>query len=78
MTTGLEYRAKSAYYRSMAETANDTEVPAGWLEVLAESEAQLAAGQTVPGEVVRQILRDSIARLEAKQVTTPRGVASRR
>ena len=53
--------------------------PPGWLEALAESEAELAAGQTVPGEVVRRRLRDSIARLEAKQAAGPnRGAASRR
>jgi hypothetical protein len=53
---------------------NDTvrNAPAGWLEILAESEAQIATGQVVPPEVVRQRLRDSIARLEAKQAATPR------
>lgn len=40
--------------------------PAGWLEVLDESEADLAAGRIVPGEVVIQDLRDAIARLERK------------
>jgi hypothetical protein len=44
-----------------------SEVPTGWLETLAESEAELAAGQTVPGEVVHQRLLDSIARIEAMQ-----------
>jgi hypothetical protein len=53
--------------------------PAGWLEILEESEAELAAGLTVPGKVVRQMLRDSLARLEAKQNTTlSRRVPSRR
>jgi hypothetical protein len=42
-------------------------VPAGWLDDLAESEAELAAGLTVPGEAVRQRLHDAIARLEAKR-----------
>ena len=41
--------------------------PAGWLEALARSEAQLAAGQLVPGEEIMRELRESIARLEAKQ-----------
>jgi hypothetical protein len=63
----------------MVDTTNRTEAPAGWLEALAESEAQLAAGQTVPGEAVRQGLRDSIARLETKQATAPqRGTTSHR
>ncbi len=42
-------------------------VPAGWLEALARSEEELAAGQTVPGEVVHQRIRDAIARIEAKR-----------
>ena len=53
--------------------------PAGWLEILEESEAELAAGLTVPGEVVRQMLRDSLARLEVKQdAAPPRGAPARR
>jgi len=43
--------------------------PAGWLEALARSEGELAAGQTVPGEVVHQRIRDAIARIEAKRGT---------
>ncbi len=45
--------------------------PAGWLEALERSEAQLAAGQTVPGEEVMRELYESIARLEAKRVSNP-------
>ncbi len=58
---------------------NDTpthRLPADWepptpseaelLAVLAESEAEAEAGLSVPGEVVRRDLRDSIARLEAR------------
>jgi hypothetical protein len=53
--------------------------PHGWLEALAESEADLAAGRTVPGETVRQGIRDAIARLEAKQgVGRPQGTTARR
>jgi hypothetical protein len=40
--------------------------PAGWLDILAESEADLAAGRIVSGEEVMRDLRDSLARLEAK------------
>ena len=40
--------------------------PAGWLESLERSEAQLAAGQVVSAAAVRQQLRDSIARMEAR------------
>jgi hypothetical protein len=63
----------------MDDNANQTVIPTGWLEALARSEAQLAAGQLVPGEVVRKRLLDSIARLEAKQATKPNhGTAYRR
>lgn len=41
--------------------------PAGWLEVLERSEADLAAGRTVPGEVVIERLRRTIAEMEAEQ-----------
>src|SRR6185437_8060516 len=63
---GLEGTARRAYSLPMADEPNQR-VPAGWLEALAESRAQLAAGQIVPGEVVKQHLLDSIARLEAKR-----------
>lgn len=46
--------------------------PAEWLQVLAESEADLAAGRIVPGETVLQDLRDSLARLEAQAATQRR------
>lgn len=42
-------------------------VPAGLLEALAESEAELAAGKTVPLEPVLAELRAAVARLEAKR-----------
>jgi hypothetical protein len=45
--------------------------PPEWLEVLAESNADIAAGRIVPGEVVQQMLRDSLARLEAKAAAQP-------
>ena len=43
-------------------------VPAGWLEALARSEAELAAGQTVPVATVHRRIRESIARIEANRV----------
>jgi hypothetical protein len=43
--------------------------PAGWLEALVESEAQLAAGQIVDGDEVMRELDKCIAQLEAKQAT---------
>jgi hypothetical protein len=41
------------------------QAPAGWLEALAISEAELAAGLTVPMDEVLQELDDSIRGLEA-------------
>jgi hypothetical protein len=51
---------------TMADIVNDPKTPAGWLEILEESEAEVAAGLIVPGEIVHQRLRESIARLTAK------------
>lgn len=42
-------------------------VPAGWVESLERSEAQLARGETVPLEPVLDRLRATIARMEAKR-----------
>lgn len=63
---GVEPPPRSVYSPPMNDTPTPAMVPAEWLEVLAESEADIAAGRVVPGEVVRQMLRGSIARLEAK------------
>ncbi len=41
--------------------------PAGWLESLERSEAQLACGETVPLEPVLDLMRASIDRMEAKR-----------
>jgi hypothetical protein len=41
--------------------------PAGWLESLERSEAQLARGETVPLEPVLELMRASIARMEGKR-----------
>ncbi|GEM_PF-5253074 len=41
--------------------------PGGWLEALARSDAELAAGLTVPAEVVHRRIRDCIARIEEKR-----------
>jgi len=63
----------------MDDTPKATETPVGWLRDLEESEAELASGQTVKSGPLRQRLRDSIARLEARiesekksKATTPR------
>jgi hypothetical protein len=68
-----------AYYPFMADTPHSTQAPAGWLEALERSEAQIAAGETVLGEEVMRGLYESIARLEAKHAGKPqRKAASRR
>jgi hypothetical protein len=50
----------------MDETPTRPIAPAGWLEALAESEADLAAGRIVPGDEVMRDLTESLARLEAR------------
>jgi hypothetical protein len=62
----------------MDDTPNPAIAPAGWLEALAESEAELAAGLTVPGDVIMRELYESIARLETKQADASNGRATRR
>ncbi len=63
---GMEHPRRSAYSPPMDDTPTPAIAPAEWLEVLAESDADIAAGRIIPGEVVRQMLRDSVARLEAE------------
>jgi hypothetical protein len=53
-----------------AATIETRRAPAGWLESLEISEAQLARGETVPLEPVLQMMRESIARTEAKRAKT--------
>ena len=48
---------------------NRPPVPAEWLEALAESDADLAAGRIVSGVEVLRDLQESLARLEAKAAT---------
>jgi hypothetical protein len=56
----------------------DVTTPQNWLGALERSEAQLAAGQTVPAEPIMQRLRDSIAELERKAADKPRRSAPAR
>jgi len=52
---------------------------AKWLDDIAESEAELTAGETVPAELVLRRLRESIAELEAKLAgDQPRAATPRR
>jgi hypothetical protein len=50
------------------DTPTNLDAPADWLEALAESEAELAAGQTVPGDEIMRELHESIARLETAEI----------
>jgi hypothetical protein len=50
----------------MVEKAPDTDPTASWLEILEESEADLAAGRIVSGEEVLRGLREALARIEAQ------------
>lgn len=51
-------------------------VPAEWLDAMAESDAQLAAGQTVPLEPLLDELRRTAEQLEAKLVGRPEHTAA--
>jgi hypothetical protein len=53
------------YYSLMNYTSPDKPVPESIAASLARSEAQIAAGQTVPLEPVLDRLRSSIARMQA-------------
>jgi len=52
----------------------------GWAEALDESLAERAAGTTtIPGDVIRRDLLDSLARMQAKRANAPeRKVTARR
>jgi hypothetical protein len=62
---------RQAAYHPVMEKQPDN-APSAWLEILEESEAELAAGLTVPRETVHRELQESIARLEAKAAATLR------
>ena len=55
----------------MSSTVNRVTAPAGWLESLARSKAQIAAGEAVPLLPVLDRLRASAERLEAAMEPSP-------
>lgn len=63
---------------TMDDAPTPSMAPAGWLEALAESDDDLAAGRIVSGDVVMRDLRDSLARLEAKAATRKASKNTRR
>jgi hypothetical protein len=56
----------------MNDTPHAAGPPPDWLEVLAESDADLAAGRIVPGDVVMRDFRDGLARLEEQAAAAKR------
>ncbi len=69
-TPTLEIRFLLAYIPGMAAAVNKT--PPNWIvESLERSEAQIAAGQTVPLEPVLDRLRASMARMKSKPTPKP-------
>jgi hypothetical protein len=65
---GLELRSLPAHNQRMSDPTNRP--LSEWLADLEISEAQIAAGDFVPGENVLVDLRASVARLEAKRKNT--------
>jgi hypothetical protein len=75
----LEYDPEGTYHHPMDDNSLTKQPPSGWLEALARSEAQVAAGQIVSGEAIMRELDESIARLESKRADDrKRGIVSRR
>ena len=74
----LERHATLAYYLPMDDNPPNAPVPAGWLEALEESDADIAAGRIVSGDIVLRDLKDSLARLEAKDAVRPTRKSKRR
>ena len=60
----LEAACRPRYDRRMTNVKDDA--PLGWLDVLAESEADLAAGQIIPGDLIIRDLQGGLERLKAK------------
>jgi hypothetical protein len=63
---GVELGEEDAYYPLMDDNPILAAIPAGWLDVLAESEAELSAGLTVDGDQIVRELYAAADRLEAE------------
>lgn len=67
------------YHRLMDHDENTPRpIPAEWFEAMDESDAQLAAGQTVPLEPLLDELRRTAEQLEAKLAGQPEQVSASR
>jgi hypothetical protein len=63
----------------MDDTPHRTKAaPAGWLEILAESEAEVDAGLFVDGDEIMRELDEAIAQMEAERATGSRQKAAAR
>jgi hypothetical protein len=65
----LESEPQPAYTQLMDEFTRP--VPAGWIDSLERSKAQIEAGKTVPLEPFMDELRDSIARMKKRREPKP-------
>lgn len=74
--TALENPKPATYVRAMDKLIRDGMPPQEWLDVLAESEADLAAGRVVQMDAVLRDLDEAIARLEAQGATSKNGKAA--
>ncbi len=68
----LENPRPTPYHPLMNTIPPHPKAPPRWLESLAKSEAERAAGQTVSGEAIMRELYESIARMEAKHTAKPK------
>lgn len=78
-TIRLLAAAPVRYHHPVDDTGdkNRNAAPAGWLEALARSEADVAAGRTVPGEAVMERLRKTIAEMEAAEAESGKAALQR-
>jgi hypothetical protein len=74
VTVPLAPALEGAYSHPMDGTRKNA--PAGWLEILAESDAEIDAGRIVSSEAVRTLFDDTLARIDAKKAAAPRRKAS--
>lgn len=68
VTDAPEGSARTAYLYCMNDTPHRTDaaIAAEWAAILAESEAELAAGLVVSGDEIMRELRECVARMEGK------------
>jgi len=50
----------------MDDQTHERPLPPGWLEALADGEADIAAGRIVPASEIHRMLRDTLERMERR------------